>query len=82
MRRARKSAEPRVTQLDLSARVAAYGVDLNQASISKIENGTRIVTDIELKAIASALAVSVEWLIDEDDTFAGSKGPSTKSVRR
>ena len=78
MRLARRNSEPRVTQLDLSARVAAYGVDLNQASISKIENGTRIVTDIELRAIASALAVSVGWLVDEEETFAGVQGPTSK----
>jgi transcriptional regulator with XRE-family HTH domain len=71
MREVRRRSLPRVSQLDLSARVAAYGVTLTQASISKIEQGTRIVTDIELKAIASALAVSVAWLIDEDETFAG-----------
>ena len=69
MRLARRHAEPRVTQADLSARVAAYGVQLNQASISKIEQGLRIVTDVELKAIASSLAVSVGWLIDEEEIF-------------
>jgi transcriptional regulator with XRE-family HTH domain len=68
-------ARPRDSQDDLSARVAAYGVALNQASISKIENGTRIVTDVESKAIASALAVSVTWLIEEEETFRGSQGP-------
>ena len=51
MRQARRYAQPRVTQEDLAARVQAYGVPLNQASISKIEKGTRVVTDIELKAI-------------------------------
>ena len=69
MRLARRYAEPRVTQADLSARVAAYGVQLNQASISKIEQGLRIVTDVELKALASSLAVSVSWLVDEDEIF-------------
>ena len=69
------AAQPRVSQDDLSARVAAYGVVLNQESISKIENGTRIVTDVELKAIASALAVSVSWLIDEEETFRATYGP-------
>lgn len=75
MRLARLHAQPRVSQEDLAARVQAYGVTLNQASISKIENGTRIVTDVELRAIASALAVSVGWLVDEDDLFAETRGP-------
>lgn len=75
MRLARRRALPRVTQLDLAARVQAYGVPLTQATISKIEQGTRIVTDVELKAIASALAVSVGWLVNEAETFANSPGP-------
>jgi transcriptional regulator with XRE-family HTH domain len=70
MRQARRNAQPRVSQEDLAARVQASGVPLSQESISKIEQGTRIVTDIELRAIAFSLAVSVSWLIDEDETFA------------
>jgi transcriptional regulator with XRE-family HTH domain len=82
MRRARKSAQPRVTQADLAARVSAYGLNINQATISKIEKGARIVTDIELKAIASSLAVSIGWLVGEDETFAYANGPDeTKSKR-
>ena len=47
MRLARQEAQPRVSQEDLAARVQAYGVTLNQESISKIEQGTRIVTDVD-----------------------------------
>jgi hypothetical protein len=32
--------------------------------ISRIENGTRLFTDIAVKAIAKALKVSIGWLID------------------
>ena len=75
MRLARRKALPRVSQQDLVERVRAYGVPITQSAISKIEQGTRIVTDIELKAIASSLAVSVGWLIDEEETFANSTWP-------
>jgi HTH-type transcriptional regulator, cell division transcriptional repressor len=67
MRQARRESQPRVTQADLSARVAAYGVVINRASIGKIEQGTRIVTDYEVRAIAAALAVAVGWLVAEEE---------------
>jgi hypothetical protein len=67
VRIARRRAVPKVSQADLSARLATYGVDLNQASISKIEKQTRIVTDAELVALAAALAVRVGWLVNEQE---------------
>ena len=79
MRLARQEAQPRVSQEDLAARVQAYGVTLNQESISKIEQGTRIVTDIELRAIAFSLAVSVSWLLDEDEAFASVRPRRSRS---
>lgn len=78
MRLARRKAQPRVSQEDLAARVQAYGVPLTQSAISKIEQGSRIVTDIELKAIASSLAVSVGWLVNEEETFAESRWPEDR----
>jgi HTH-type transcriptional regulator, cell division transcriptional repressor len=72
-RQARRSAQPRVSQLDLVARVAEYGVNLTQAMLSKIEQGKRSVTDKEVRAIAAALYVPVSWLIAEDEVW-GSTG--------
>lgn len=66
MRQARLNRTPKVSQIDLSALLFAYGVIINQASISKIESGDRPVYDYELKAIGEALVVEVGWLIDED----------------
>ncbi len=78
MRLARRKSQPRVSQEDLAARVQAYGVPLTQEMVSKIEQGARIVTDVELKAIASSLAVSIGWLVDEDETFANSHWLETR----
>ena len=39
--------------------------------ISRIESGSRIVTDYELKAIAKVLDVSVEYLIENSDRREG-----------
>ncbi len=62
--KARKDAKPPVTQLDLVARLQLDGIkDIDQPIISRIEKGERLVTDYELKAIAKALKVSVEWLL-------------------
>jgi len=73
IRKARKAANPPITQADLVARLQLKGTEIDQSMISRIEKGERLVTDYELKAIAEALKVSLEWLI------AGDKDSSTKS---
>ena len=44
-----------MTQLDLAGRVQSLGVNLDRASIAKIENGLRCVLDYELAALSAAL---------------------------
>jgi transcriptional regulator with XRE-family HTH domain len=63
IRMARAMAKPSLTQAELSARLATSGVEIDRAGISKIENQGRIVTDIEVKALAKALRVPVDWLL-------------------
>lgn len=41
------------------------GVILERDSISRIEIGTRFVTDYEVVEIARALDVSIEWLLGQ-----------------
>ena len=67
VREARIKSNPKVTQLDLLARLAVRGVDLEKTSISKIESKKRPVTDMELVAIADALNVSVLWLLGKNE---------------
>jgi transcriptional regulator with XRE-family HTH domain len=55
-----------------SQRAFAYllqlqGLDLEKNAIQRIESGERFVTDIELKAIAIVLNVSVDELLTPDD---------------
>lgn len=66
LRLARLKAKPKVTQLDLLARLAVRGVELEKTAISKIEAKTRPVTDIELVAISDALGISILWLIGKE----------------
>jgi hypothetical protein len=56
---------PRVSQEDLSGRLAAKGIQITQTGISKLENRERYVMDYEALAIAKALRVSVSWLYGE-----------------
>ena len=65
MRVARLAMRPRVSQEDLSGRLAARGVQITQTGISKLENRERYVMDYEALAIAKALRVSVSWLYGE-----------------
>jgi HTH-type transcriptional regulator, cell division transcriptional repressor len=63
VREARGKRKPPLTQDELSGQVAALGVTIDRAGISKIESATRCVLDYELKALAKALGVSVGWLL-------------------
>jgi transcriptional regulator with XRE-family HTH domain len=58
-------AKNRIIQSDLAARMQVAGVAIERDSISRIERGTRIVTDYELKIFSKALGVSMEWLQGE-----------------
>ena len=61
---ARNLLQPPITQDALSGRLARLGVQLDRAGIAKIENRHRHVLDFELKALATALGVDVDWLLD------------------
>lgn len=60
---ARTRPQPPITQDALSGRLARLGVQLDRAGIAKIENNLRHVLDYELKALATALVVDVDWLL-------------------
>lgn len=64
IRQARQKAG--LTQAQLSARLETMAVYICRGSLSRIENGSRIVTDLELKAIADALRLPVESLFQAE----------------
>lgn len=68
--RARKTANPPITQTDLVARLQLLGMKIDQSGVSKIESGQRPVSDIEVVALAKALRVSVAWLLEETNDLA------------
>lgn len=61
--RARKN----ITQADLAARLQVAGVTMERDSVSRIEIGTRFVTDYELAVLAKVLGVSMEWLTEQEE---------------
>jgi transcriptional regulator with XRE-family HTH domain len=52
-----------LTQQQLSAKLETLAVYIDRASISKIEQQKRIVTDYELLALCEVLKVSLGWLL-------------------
>jgi transcriptional regulator with XRE-family HTH domain len=62
---ARKSRSPRLTQDDLSGKLARVGIQLDRAAVAKIENGHRYVLDYELRALAEVLGADVSWLLGD-----------------
>ena len=57
----------RLRQEDLAARIQLKGINMERDSISRIEIGTRFVSDFELKIFAEVLGVSVQWLLGIDE---------------
>lgn len=64
IRKARLAAKPPVSQEDLSGRLAALGVILDQGAISRVESEERYLMDYELLAIAKALRIKPSSLVD------------------
>jgi transcriptional regulator with XRE-family HTH domain len=69
VRKARKVVKPPITQVDLVARLQLLGIMIDQSALSKLENGQRPVTDVEVAALAKALKVPVAWLFEETESL-------------
>ena len=66
IRLGRALQKPPITQEELAKRINFMGYeDMTPLIISRIEQNQRHVCDLELKVIAKALGVSMEWLCGE-----------------
>lgn len=74
VRQARRLATPRLSQVDLAARLQVLGLKIDQSAVSKIEQGRRPVLDVEIVALAKALTVSAGWLLGEVNSFTRQPG--------
>ena len=68
VRIARAIHKPPMSQSDLLAQLQVKGFKITQPALSRMENGQRPVTDIELVALSEILNVSVVWLLDKTET--------------
>lgn len=59
VQRYRKRMAPKMSQRMLADKLQLGGIDVDKNAVQRIESGQRFITDIELKAIADALGVSV-----------------------
>ncbi len=66
VRLARAMHKPPLTQDDLARDLNLMGMDFTKVIISRIENNQRHVVDGELKMLAKALGVTMEWLCSDD----------------
>jgi transcriptional regulator with XRE-family HTH domain len=78
VRQAREIYPGRLTQDQLSGRLAALKVAIDRPAITKIELGSRKVCDFELIALANALNVDVRWLLGMQTT--GGPGKPERSA--
>ncbi len=62
----RHGCKPPLTQDALSGKLARLGIQLDRAAVAKIENDHRHVLDYELRALAEALGVDVNWLLGDE----------------
>ncbi|MBR2697599.1 MAG: helix-turn-helix domain-containing protein [Clostridia bacterium] len=53
-------------QIELLAKLQVSGVDISVPSLSLLEGQKRLVTDIELKALAEIFGVSADWLLGRE----------------
>lgn len=57
----------RLSQAALAAKMQTEGAIVEQDVISRIESGSRIVTDYELLALTKIFRVSSDWIIGADE---------------
>jgi len=69
MRIYRAMQNPPMQQAELLAKLQLNGLEISQPTLSKIENGERIVSDHELLVIAKTMNVDVLWLLGETETI-------------
>lgn len=67
VRLGRAMQKPPMTQEDLAREINLMGMEMTPLIISRIEKNQRHVVDGELKMLAKALGVTMEWLCSEDE---------------
>ena len=66
VREARTGHNPPLTQGDLARKIQLMGMDMTPLIISRIEKNQRHVCDAELRVLAKALGVTMDWLCGDE----------------
>ena len=67
VRLGRAMHKPPLRQEDLAREINLMGMEITPLIISRIEKNQRHVCDAELKMLAKALGVTMEWLCSDDE---------------
>lgn len=67
VRLGRAMHKPPLRQEDLAREINLMGMEMTPLIISRIEKNQRHVCDAELKILAKALGVTMEWLCSGDE---------------
>ena len=67
VRLGRAMHKPPLRQEDLAREINLMGMEMTPLIISRIEKNQRHVCDAELKMLAKALGVTMEWLCSDDE---------------
>ena len=67
VRLARALQNPPIQQQELAVKIQLLGMDMTPAIISRIERNQRHVCDAELRMLAKALGVTMDWLCGDSD---------------
>lgn len=71
VRLGRALQKPPITQDELAQRLQFMGMeDMTPLIISRIEKNQRHVCDAELRLLAKALGVSMDWLVGDSDEIS------------
>ena len=54
-----------MSQMKLAARLQVLGIEMDRSMVTKIEIGTRPISDVEIVAIANILKVQIPWLFED-----------------
>ena len=69
VRLGRALQKPPMTQDDLARKIQLLGMEMTPLIISRIEKNQRHVCDAELRTLARALSVSMDWLCGDTDAL-------------
>lgn len=73
VRLGRALQKPPITQEELAVRINLMGFEITPLIISRIEKNQRHVCDAELKILAKALGVSMDWLCGDGNDLIDNK---------